>query len=212
MCLQMDLLCILSPTLKGLVIMWLKCLSFLNSCDSDSFYSWFQGCISPLDQWEGCQCSALGADPCWVLESLLCGGLLSGCSPHPAQSLASTAIPLRCLLGLFAASLSLYKGNIDWNSQTCRKLKSTQATINGQISLGMWAVHVWDPSSKGRRQKSHKFKVILSLRKISFQNTKQNVSALKLKREHHSTLLTLGKSRNPPFGLTRVRCLGHTME
>lgn len=48
---------------------------------------WFQGRISPLDQWEGCQCFALGPDSSWVLESLLCGGLLSGCSPHPAQSL-----------------------------------------------------------------------------------------------------------------------------
>lgn len=85
--LQMDLPAILSTILIVLVIMWLKCLFFLNSRESGSSCSWFQGCISPLDQWEGCQCFALGPDSSWVLESLLCGGLLSGCSPQPAQLL-----------------------------------------------------------------------------------------------------------------------------
>ena len=48
---------------------------------------WFQGCISPLDWWEGCQCFAPGSKSSCLFESLFCDGLLSGCNPHSSQSL-----------------------------------------------------------------------------------------------------------------------------
>lgn len=86
-------MCISPETLRNLVL---------------PFYSWLQGCISPLDWWEGCQCFAPGPNSSCLFESLLCDGLLSGRSPHSPQPLASTAVfpMLPCLCSLFSVSLS----------------------------------------------------------------------------------------------------------